>query len=723
MRSSRVKSSRRTMRMRSVTSQCTLAISDCRRRGPASRWNCSSSAPTSPHVGLAGRRTSQAAFNASSARRIGLARAQARHAIQLQQHARVVELVEAVEVDRPHGPAGLALDVEEALVAQPEQRLAHRRAADAQPRAHLVLGEAVAGQQLEVVDLRLQLRVGLLGEIGTGALGGRWKRRLKGMSTSLRGRLRRRPVPPQTRGAAAQPTMPPCATTISTTAAWNSGEKLAVQSVTRAGTRSRGRWPRASWSARTLGGDAADQQVRDAGPCRMVSQVGGVKAPLPGLSDDVARLGQLGMKSAPGSPRRQDAAHRPASPMPQAQVAAQPLRRRAVGQLRRRAPPGYGSRSSCARANSQRPGRHDRHAPARDVVAEHRAETAGLDEVALHVDDISTACGRSNGNSNGRAWITGIRRPPAAVQSAGHRWPMVGCRPAPSAHSARCGRRPSPRRDDSAQQLVEILADQQHAAPAGIARRAMRCMDLGGGEVQAEAGLATISTVGSSAQLARQHGALHVAARQRLDRRLRPRVLTRKAIEAAALRASAAGEQPGPTGRQRRRSKSAAPGSPATLAPTQALKQRFFRQAAHAEARHLRALRHGRLAVDRDVPPAIGIAARERLDQLALAVAGHAGDADDLARLARSATATAKRRPPATRRSRGEAAGEFERPVSPAGSLRTGAGPAVASVPPIIQAAHHRAWCRGPGGAPCAECRGAARSPRRRSRTPRGTCA
>ena len=60
------------------------------------------------------------------------ARAQPRDARQLEHDAQVVELLEAAEVDRQHVPAELRLDAEKALVAQAKQRLAHRRAADAE---------------------------------------------------------------------------------------------------------------------------------------------------------------------------------------------------------------------------------------------------------------------------------------------------------------------------------------------------------------------------------------------------------------------------------------------------------------------------------------------------------------------------------------------------------------------------------------------------------------
>ena len=154
------------MRIRSVTSQCTRAISSL----PAARtrvaWNCSSWPPTMrASVSRSAGGTSQIAFRASSSGDGRALRAQPRHARELEHDAQVVELLEPAEVDRQHVPAELGLDAEEAFVAQPKQRLAHRRAAHAEALAELGLGEAVAGDELEVVDLRLQRVVDLLGEL------------------------------------------------------------------------------------------------------------------------------------------------------------------------------------------------------------------------------------------------------------------------------------------------------------------------------------------------------------------------------------------------------------------------------------------------------------------------------------------------------------------------------------------------------------------------------
>ncbi len=97
-------------------------------------------------------------------------RAEPGDAGQLEHDAQVVELIELVEVDGLDEPATLAFDFEKAFIAQAEQGFPHRRAADAQALSHLRFREAVAGQELEVVDQRLQLRIGVRGEIGAGGL-------------------------------------------------------------------------------------------------------------------------------------------------------------------------------------------------------------------------------------------------------------------------------------------------------------------------------------------------------------------------------------------------------------------------------------------------------------------------------------------------------------------------------------------------------------------------
>ena len=69
------------------------------------------------------------------------------------------------------------------------------------------------------------------------------------------------------------------------------------------------------------------------------------------------------------------------------------------------------------------------------------------------------------------------------------------------------------------QQLVQVFTDHQHCR-AAVARRHQPRMHFGHGrEVQAENRVADQQHLGRVRQLARQHRALHVAARQRSDGR------------------------------------------------------------------------------------------------------------------------------------------------------------------------------------------------------------
>ena len=92
-------------------------------------------------------------------------RAQPCDARQLEYDAQVVELLELAEIDRQHVPANLRLDTEQAFVAQPKECLANRRAAHAEALTELSLRETVAGDELEVVNLRFQRVVYLLGQL------------------------------------------------------------------------------------------------------------------------------------------------------------------------------------------------------------------------------------------------------------------------------------------------------------------------------------------------------------------------------------------------------------------------------------------------------------------------------------------------------------------------------------------------------------------------------
>ena len=202
MRSARVKSSRRTMRMRSVTSWCTLAISALPAALTSVAWKASSSSPTSrASLGAQRRRHQPHRLQRLQRRRVLVPRHQLGDGVQLEHHAQVVELVELAEVDRLDEPAGLGLHVQEAFVAQPEQRLAHRRARHADALADLGFGEAVAGHPGEVVQLGLELRIDLLGQVG--ALR---RRGVRGRKTHLRiMRQSGRPLPVRPGAAAAAP--------------------------------------------------------------------------------------------------------------------------------------------------------------------------------------------------------------------------------------------------------------------------------------------------------------------------------------------------------------------------------------------------------------------------------------------------------------------------------------------------------------------------------------
>ena len=69
------------------------------------------------------------------------------------------------------------------------------------------------------------------------------------------------------------------------------------------------------------------------------------------------------------------------------------------------------------------------------------------------------------------------------------------------------------------EQLVEVLAHQQHGGTA-VARRHDLAADHGhGGEIQAEAGIGGDEDIDLAAELARQHDALHIAARELADGR------------------------------------------------------------------------------------------------------------------------------------------------------------------------------------------------------------
>ena len=98
-------------------------------------------------------------------RRARLAGAELLHRRAFQHHAQVVDVVERLEVERPHAPAALRVHLQVALALQAEQRLAHRRARHARAARHLVLGEAGARQQAELEDVGLDALVDRPGQV------------------------------------------------------------------------------------------------------------------------------------------------------------------------------------------------------------------------------------------------------------------------------------------------------------------------------------------------------------------------------------------------------------------------------------------------------------------------------------------------------------------------------------------------------------------------------
>ena len=85
--------------------------------------------------------------------------AQPQHRGGLEHDAQVVQVLEHLEVERADLPAGSKVHLHEAFALQPEQRLADRRARDAQAGGDLGLGEAVAGHQAELGDIVLHFVV------------------------------------------------------------------------------------------------------------------------------------------------------------------------------------------------------------------------------------------------------------------------------------------------------------------------------------------------------------------------------------------------------------------------------------------------------------------------------------------------------------------------------------------------------------------------------------
>jgi hypothetical protein len=90
----------------------------------------------------------------------------------------------------------------------------------------------------------------------------------------------------------------------------------------------------------------------------------------------------------PGFAADEDPAHRAAIADPHVETAALPLRRGQIGQIRAMAFTRMDDEHvGGARRRQHAPGRLDRPAQHPDIVAERRAEAAGLEKVALHIDD------------------------------------------------------------------------------------------------------------------------------------------------------------------------------------------------------------------------------------------------------------------------------------------------------------------------------------------------
>jgi len=153
-----------------------------------------------------------------------------------------------------------------------------------------------------------------------------------------------------------------------------------------------------------------------------------------------------------------------------------------------------------------------------------------------------------------------------------------------------------------------------------------------GGEVQAEHRIHHHQHTAAARQLACEHGPLHVAARQRADRRIRPAGLHAERLDAGPRR-----------GHHPRGAQPARPGErgDVELAQRQVLgdrhrghagvAQRLLRQAADTVPRDLAASAAIALAADPDRARGRLALPQQGLDQFALSVARDPGDAEDLA--------------------------------------------------------------------------------------------
>ena len=181
------------------------------------------------------------------------------------------------------------------------------------------------------------------------------------------------------------------------------------------------------------------------------------------------------------------------------------------------------------------------------------------------------------------------------------------------------------------EQFVKVLADQQHggAAIAGGDDLAVNVGD--GGEVQSEDGVGAAQHVHIAGKFARQHGALDVAAGERADRRVAAggaHVVAFDQVAGLALHGAPAQQHAAADGRAVEIAEGHVLGD--AHAGHAGVAQRLLRQQGEFVPPDFGARGGKSFAGDGDQPfvPAL---AGQNLHQRGLAVAGDAGDADDLA--------------------------------------------------------------------------------------------
>ena len=349
----------------------------------------------------------------------------------------------------------------------------------------------------------------------------------------------------------------------------------------------------------------------------------------------------------------------------QAGVAALALGRRAVGQVgpvriracARTGQPRARQASSSAAIGAIAPAAASRRCPA--LAPKPPGSTKSR---CMSMTTSARAAAARTGRRTGRAR-------PRPARSSGHRRPVqrdgrgrgaaahvraqrVAVGAGGGASRRRCGLRSSPTmRSDSSQQLVEVLADQQHRGAAVArrqqARRGSRPPRRSPGRTPGwRRSAASTSPASSRASTARctlppDSAADRRALALRLDAvlgdpaRARARASAPPAQPAAALPAA-----------RWSKSRSAMLSADAAASPTQALRSGSSGRLRTLQAPVLRARGADRARPPRGPCRRARALADQRLDQLALAVARDAGDADDLAAHARSGSGRA---PPACR--------------------------------------------------------------------------